>query len=109
MYLNGVGVPADLARGRVLLQTAAEHGHGKPPMCWPANSRAIRTLRPIRGGQWLDRSAKLGYYRAVEAQRSAGPCSIVNPWAPPSEPADAVGHGFAYAKTMPPNCAGWGR
>src|SRR5258708_27713277 len=29
IFLNGVGVPADPARGRTLLQTAAEHGHGQ--------------------------------------------------------------------------------
>src|ERR1700732_5502354 len=29
IYLNGVGVPADAERGRALLQTAAEHGHGE--------------------------------------------------------------------------------
>src|SRR5260370_28610797 len=28
MYLNGVGVRANSARGRALLQPAAEHGHG---------------------------------------------------------------------------------
>src|SRR6202790_696897 len=28
MYLNGVGIPADAARGRALLQTAAQHGDG---------------------------------------------------------------------------------
>src|SRR5580692_4982299 len=29
MYLNGVGIPADAARGRALLQTAAEHGQSQ--------------------------------------------------------------------------------
>src|SRR6266850_1496413 len=73
MYLNGVGVPADLARGRVLLQTAAEHGHGQAAYVLAGELARDPDAPPDSWRQWLDRSAKLGYYRAVEAQRSGRP------------------------------------
>ena len=43
------------------------------PTCWPVNWRAIRDAPPESARQWLERSAKLGYYRAVEALKSGRP------------------------------------
>ncbi len=73
IYLNGVGVPADAARGRALLQTAAEHGHGEAAYVLAGELARAPEAAPDAWRQWLDRSAKLGYYRAVDAQRSGRP------------------------------------
>src|SRR5882724_5377116 len=73
IYLNGVGVPADPARGRTLLQTAAEHGHSEAAYVLAGELARAPDAPPDAWRQWLDRSAKLGYYRAVDAQRSGRP------------------------------------
>src|SRR3984893_11055284 len=73
IYLNGVGVPADSARGRALLQTAAEHGHGEAAYVLAGELARDPEASPDAWRQWLDRSAKLGYYRAVHAQRCGRP------------------------------------
>src|SRR5258708_31847076 len=92
MYLNGVGVPADSARGRTLLQTAAEHGQGEA--AYVLAGELVHDSEAPRDAwrHWLDRSAKLGYYRAVDAQRSGRPLldresvgasdpNLLTPWA----------------------------
>src|SRR5260221_7196861 len=73
MYLNGVGVPADPARGRTLLQTAAEHGQGEAAYVLAGELARDPEAPPDAWRSWLDRSAKLGYYRAVDAQRTGRP------------------------------------
>src|SRR5882762_5997206 len=73
MYLNGVGVPADPARGRTLLQTAAEHGQGEAAYVLAGELAHEPDAPPDAWRSWLDRSAKLGYYRAVDAQRTGRP------------------------------------
>jgi ankyrin repeat protein len=73
MYLNGVGLVADPARGRALLQTAAEHGHGAAAYVLAGEFAHDPDVTPEAARQWLERSAKAGYYRAVEALRSGRP------------------------------------
>src|SRR6202521_2318841 len=73
IYLNGVGVPSDPARGRALLQTAAEHGHSEAAYVLAGELAREPGAAPDAWRQWLDRSAKLGYYRAVDALRSGRP------------------------------------
>ncbi len=47
MYLNGVGVVADTARARArCCNRPPSTVRARPPMCWPASSRAIPTRRP---------------------------------------------------------------
>src|SRR5712672_3214494 len=49
-------------------------GKAKPPMCWPANSRAIRTLRPIRGvSGWI---APRSWVTTAPSRRS-GPAGVL--------------------------------
>src|SRR3984957_12315522 len=69
MYLNGVGIPADSARGRALLQTAAEHENGEAAYVLAGELARDPEAPPDAWRHWLDASAKLGYYRAVDAQR----------------------------------------
>ncbi len=73
MYLNGVGVVADSARGRTLLQSAAEHGQGAAAYVLAGELARDRDATPESARQWLERSAKIGYYRAVEALKSGRP------------------------------------
>src|SRR5260370_18565496 len=73
MYLNGVGIPADPARGRVLLQTAAERGQGGAAYVLAGELAHAPDAPPDAWRYWLDASVKLGYYRAVDAQRSGRP------------------------------------
>ena len=73
IYLNGVGVPADPARGRALLQTAAEHGHSEAAYVLAGELAREPGAAPDAWRHWLDASAKLGYYRAVDALRSGRP------------------------------------
>src|ERR1700732_4094331 len=73
MYLNGVGVVADAARGRTLLQSAAEHRQGAAAYVLAGELARDRDATPESARQWLERSAKIGYYRAVEALKSNRP------------------------------------
>ena len=77
MYLNGVGVAADSTRARSLLQTAAEHGHGAAAYVIAAeiahDPAATTEAAANSSRQWLERSAKTGYFRASEAIRSGRP------------------------------------
>ncbi|MDP8986595.1 MAG: ankyrin repeat domain-containing protein, partial [Pseudomonadota bacterium] len=73
MYLNGVGTAPDPVRARTLLQTAAEHGHGAAAYVLAAELAHEPHGDTAAARQWLERSAKLGYYRAVDALRSDRP------------------------------------
>lgn len=73
IYLNGVGVAADPARARALLQSAAEHGHGAAAYVLAAELANESDAPPGAAQSWLERSAKLGYIRAAEALRSGRP------------------------------------
>src|SRR3984893_10125221 len=67
MYLNGVGILPDRKRGRALLQTAAEHGQAAAAYVLAGEFALDPDAPPELAHQWLERSAKLGYVRAVEA------------------------------------------
>src|ERR1700738_3303720 len=66
MYLNGVGTASDPERGRALLQSAAEHGHGAAAYVLAGEISRARDAPPDLAHQWLQRSAKLGYVRAAD-------------------------------------------
>jgi TPR repeat protein len=73
MYLNGVGVVSDPKHARTLLQSAAEHGQGEAAYVL-AGELAHQPDAPADSAhQWLERSAKLGYYRAADALKSGRP------------------------------------
>ena len=74
IYLNGVGVVADPARARVLLQSAAEHGHGAAAYVLAGELSRAADPDPDGARRWLERSASLGYARAEEALQ-AGPAA----------------------------------
>lgn len=73
IYLNGVGVVSDPGRGRALLQAAAEHGQGAAAYVLAGEFRHVPDAPPDAARQWLERSAKLGYWRAVDALKSGRP------------------------------------
>ena len=73
IYLNGVGVAPDAARARKLLEAAADHGQGAAAYVLAAELTRDRAAPPAAAREWLQRSAKLGYDRAVEAVRSHRP------------------------------------
>src|ERR1700692_1851581 len=77
IYLNGVGTVSDPARARTLLQAAAEHGQGAAAYVLAGElveeRGAATPAAPDAAQQWLERSAKLGYYRAGDALRSGRP------------------------------------
>jgi len=73
VYLNGVGVAADPARARALLQSAAEHGQGTAAYVLAAELANDPHASPGSAQSWLERSAQLGYVRAGEALRSGRP------------------------------------
>ena len=77
MYLNGVGIVADAARGRALLQSAAEHGQGAAAYALAGeiahDPDVAKETATASSHQWLERSAKIGYYRAVDALKSGRP------------------------------------
>src|SRR6202049_2800182 len=73
MYLNGVGHVADAAHGRTLLQSAAERGQGAAAYVLAGELARDPAAAPESARQWLERSAKIGYYRAVEALKSGRP------------------------------------
>ena len=73
MYLNGVGVVSDPARARELLRLAAERGHAAAAYVLSGELAHLPDTPPEAARQWLERSAKLGYVRAVEALKSGRP------------------------------------
>src|SRR6202795_305217 len=91
MYLNGVGHVADAARGRTLLQGAAERGQGAAAYVLAGELARDPAAAPASAPQWLERSAKIGYYRAGEALKSGRPLldresvgasdpTLITPW-----------------------------
>jgi ankyrin repeat protein len=73
VYLNGVGVPADPARARVLLESAAERGHGAAAYVLAGELARLPDAPAGASRRWLERSAKLGYARADAALQSGRP------------------------------------
>src|SRR5271165_7686713 len=73
MYLNGVGVVSDPKRASALLQSAAEHGQGEAAYVLAAELAHQPDAPPDSAHQWLERSAKLGYFRAADALKSGRP------------------------------------
>lgn len=72
MYLNGVGIVADPARSRALLQSAAEHGQGAAAYVLASELAHDPGAPPEAARRWLERSAQLGYGRAGEALKAGG-------------------------------------
>jgi ankyrin repeat protein len=73
MYLNGVGVASDPKHARALLQSAGEHGQGEAAYVLAAELAQQKDAPAGAAHQWLERSAKLGYFRAVDALKSGRP------------------------------------
>jgi ankyrin repeat protein len=73
MYLNGVGVVSDPARARAMLRSAAERGQAAAAYVLSGELAHQPDTPPGEARQWLERSAKLGYERAVEALKSGRP------------------------------------
>jgi len=73
MYLNGVGVAADAPRARGLLQTAAEKGQGEAAFVLAGELARDPKAAPGASRQWLERSASLGYPRAISALKANRP------------------------------------
>ena len=73
IYLNGVGITADPARARALLQSAAEHDQALAAYVLAGELAQSPDAPPGAARQWLERSAKLGYVRAEEALKSGRP------------------------------------
>jgi ankyrin repeat protein len=85
MYLNGVGTSSDPARAKTLLQSAAEHGQGAAAYVL-AGELAHEPQAPADSAhRWLERSAQLGYVRAVEALKSGRPL-LDREWVGSSDP-----------------------
>ncbi|MGD0503025.1 MAG: ankyrin repeat domain-containing protein [Steroidobacteraceae bacterium] len=73
MYLNGVGTGPDPVRARALLQSAAEHGQGAAAYVLAAELGRDPGASPAAAHSWLQRSAQLGYVRAVDVLKSGKP------------------------------------
>src|SRR5580692_2863433 len=73
IYLNGVGIASDSARGRAILQSAAERGQGAAAFVLAAEFAREPGAPPDSAQRWLERSAKLGYGRAAEVLKSGRP------------------------------------
>ncbi|HEX3397438.1 MAG TPA: ankyrin repeat domain-containing protein [Steroidobacteraceae bacterium] len=73
MYLNGVGTAADAARGRQLIRTAAEQGHGAAQFVWAGELMRGAAPDPMESRRWLARSAQRGYTRAADALKNNRP------------------------------------
>ncbi len=73
MYLNGVGIAADGARGRALLEAAAGHGHGAAAYALAGELARSADAAPEAARHWLEASAQDGYYRAIDALKSGRP------------------------------------
>jgi ankyrin repeat protein len=73
MYLNGVGTGPDPQRARDLLQSAAEHGQAAAAYVLAAELGRDAQAAPAAAHSWLERSAQLGYVRAVDALKAGKP------------------------------------
>lgn len=73
MYLNGVGTVSDPVRAKTLLRSAAEHGQGAAAYVLAGELTREPAVSADSAREWLMRSAKLGYVRAVEALKSGRP------------------------------------
>ena len=73
MYLNGVGTGPDPVRARALLQSSAEHGQAAAAYVLAAELGRDAQASPGAARSWLERSAQLGYVRAVDALKSGKP------------------------------------
>lgn len=73
IYLNGVGTVSDPGRAKTLLQSAAEHGQGAAAYVLAGELTREPGASADSAHEWLTRSAKLGYVRAVEALKSGRP------------------------------------
>ena len=74
MYLNGVGTVSDPERAKALLRSAAEHGQGAAAYVLAGElAHEPGAESADSAHEWLARSAKLGYVRAVEALKSGRP------------------------------------
>lgn len=73
MYLNGVGTASDPERAKSLLRSAAEHGQGAAAYVLAGELAHEPGASVDSAHEWLTRSAKLGYVRAVEALKSGRP------------------------------------
>jgi ankyrin repeat protein len=73
MYLNGVGTAVDPVQARRLLQSAAEHGQGAAAYVLSAEIGRDPQASPDAAHSWLERSARLGYVRAVDALKTGKP------------------------------------
>jgi ankyrin repeat protein len=70
IYLNGVGVAPDAARARALLTAAAEQGHGAAAYVLAGEAARDANTEPGAVQILLQRSAQLGYPRAIEATKA---------------------------------------
>lgn len=70
IYLNGIGTATDPDRALSLLQAAAEHGNGAAAYVLAGEYARGPRRRADLAHDWLERSARLGYVRAVEALAS---------------------------------------
>ena len=73
MYLNGVGILSDPERAKTLLRSAAEHGQAAAAYVLAGELAHESGASADSAHEWLARSAKLGYVRAVEALKSGRP------------------------------------
>jgi len=73
MYLNGVGVMLDPARGVTLIRSAAERGSAAAAYVLAGELSRSPDAAPGAAQQWLERSANLGYTLALEALKSGRP------------------------------------
>src|SRR5258708_36634427 len=73
MYLNGAGVMLDPIRGVPLIRSAAERGSAAAAYVLAGELSRTPDAPPGAAQQWLERSAKLGYHRALEALKSGRP------------------------------------
>jgi ankyrin repeat protein len=73
MYLNGVGTVSDSERAKSLLRSAAEHGQAAAAYVLAGELAHDPGVPADSAHEWLARSAKLGYVRAVEALKSGRP------------------------------------
>jgi ankyrin repeat protein len=73
MYLNGVAVMPDPARGVTLIRSAAERGSAAAAYVLAGYLSRNPDATPGEAQRWLERSAKLGYTLALEALKSGRP------------------------------------
>src|SRR5258707_624016 len=73
MYLNGVGVMLDPARGVTLIRSAAERGSAAAAYVLAGELGRTPDAAPGTAQHWLERSAQLGCTLALEALKSGRP------------------------------------